>query len=250
MECVIKMIKGPEEGQEHRLSSIESLLGRSPRAVVKCSDPQVSYEHAVVTRSGDEYFIENLSANGTFINDEKLSGKVKLRVKDEVRLGVETSFRVDSTGAEAGQSKRKLLLLAVSVMLILMIVVLVADPFGGTVQRNWIRSYNALAPWADAQTKSKHLPDRTSDLLHEAWRMDRAGDRSGASKMYFQLKVLLATDERTRHLDESAANYRGALNALQDPKTDPTTLENDVMGAALLQFVNGRMAQVEQPQEK
>ena len=245
MDCVIKIVQGPESGQEFRCSGIETVMGRSPRSHVRLGSPSISFEHAVVVRSGNEFFVENLSASGTFVNNEKISGRVKLRAKDLVRLGQETVARVEalpSAGVELG--RRRILIFAVLAMLVLLVVVLVADPFGISQSNiNWHHVYAKLDQWVSDQSASNKLPVEVQQHLEQAWRLREAGDAAGANKEWVRLRVMLAGIEDKTGLQAASDEYRGALSKLLNPPKDAANAEmdNDQMGAALIQFV-GRMA--------
>lgn len=69
-------------------------IGRKEDNSVALPDQHVSGHHAILTIQNDVLYIEDLnSTNGTFINDKKINGKVKLFSRDEVRIGT-TKFRV------------------------------------------------------------------------------------------------------------------------------------------------------------
>jgi len=77
-----------------RLSSVQFdekeqlTLGRDPSNDVVCDDPRVSRLHAQVTRVGRRYYITDLrSANGTFVNDTRVTGNVWLNPQDTIRVG-------------------------------------------------------------------------------------------------------------------------------------------------------------------
>ena len=96
------MISGLDAGQEFRCSALETAIGRSARCAVRLTSPSVSFEHAVILRSGDDFFLENLSANGTFLNNQRLTAKTRLRAKDQIRIGDDTVARVESVPSAAG----------------------------------------------------------------------------------------------------------------------------------------------------
>jgi pSer/pThr/pTyr-binding forkhead associated (FHA) protein len=65
-------------------------LGRGPAADVWLAwDDQVSRVHAQLDRVGDDWLVvdDGLSANGTFLNDERVSGRRRLRDGDVLRIG-------------------------------------------------------------------------------------------------------------------------------------------------------------------
>ncbi|MGN6371211.1 MAG: FHA domain-containing protein [Phycisphaerae bacterium] len=243
MDCVIKIIQGPETGQEFRCAGTETILGRGPRSHVRLASPSVSYEHAVLVRNGNEFFLENLSAGGTFVNDEKVSGRVKLRLRDMVRLGQETIARVESlpqAGVEMG--RRRLLILAVAAMLVLLVVVLVTDPLSPTRGSiNWQPVYAKLDEFVRQESAAGKLPPEVVLHLEQAWRLREAGDSTNANKEWIRLRVLLAGLEDKIGYQADADMYRRALGNLLSPPKNAPSPDQDQMAAALIQFV-ARMA--------
>ena len=63
-------------------------FGRDPGNDVLLDMPNVSRFHAQVTRVGRRYYITDLrSANGTFVNDQRIEGDVWLNPDDTIRIG-------------------------------------------------------------------------------------------------------------------------------------------------------------------
>jgi pSer/pThr/pTyr-binding forkhead associated (FHA) protein len=243
MDCVIKIIQGPETGQEFRCAATETILGRGPRSHIRLGSPSVSYEHAVVVRNGNEFFLENLSASGTFVNDEKISGRVKLRVRDTFRLGQETIARVESLPQAGGElGRRRLLIVAVVAMLVLLVVVLFVDPFSPARSNiNWQPVYVKLDEFVRQETTAGKLPTEVLEHLEKAWRLREAGDALNANKEWIRLRVLLAGMEDKIGYQADADMYRRALANLLSPPKDAAAPDQDQMAAALVQFV-ARMA--------
>jgi hypothetical protein len=78
------------------------VLGRDASADLVVDDPSVSRRHVRVTQSGDGWYVEDLnSANGTWLEGQRLSGTAWLANGQELRLG-QVPFRVELPGgAEA-----------------------------------------------------------------------------------------------------------------------------------------------------
>src|SRR5436305_1766650 len=124
MDLTLKSVAGPEKGQEFVCSGPETYLGRSQRCTIRLTSAAISFEHALISRQGDAFFIENLSANGTLLNNQRLGGsatasgagapaKTRLRQKDTIQLGPETVLHVESLPAAAsGSSPKRWLLVA------------------------------------------------------------------------------------------------------------------------------------------
>lgn len=69
-------------------------LGRKENNSVVLNDRFVSSYHARIYLRNNEYFLEDLqSTNGTYVNENKIEGKVKLNINDIMRFG-STAFKV------------------------------------------------------------------------------------------------------------------------------------------------------------
>lgn len=240
MDCTIKIISGPEAGQVFACTAPETVIGRAPRCAIRLTSPGISYEHAVITRIGDEVFIENLSANGTQIQDERVSGKTRLRLRDQIRFAPDTVARVETLPAAAGRgSARRWLLAAVVLMLVATLLVVVWDPFNTSpTTPDLARVYGRLAEYTQREVSAHRLPPETQDCLRDAWRFEAAGDRAGAGRMWLRLQVILSS---TQVQSLSDRNPRALTDMLRAKPGAPAP-DNSILGAALLQFA-ARMAQ-------
>jgi len=82
------MSQGPRPGQTFPLDRDSISLGRDPGNDIVISDPQVSRQHARITRQGSLMVIEDLgSTNGTFVNGVRLTGPHTLVSGDVIGLG-------------------------------------------------------------------------------------------------------------------------------------------------------------------
>lgn len=92
-------LPGPDEGrrsgpptpsgpiEEHGVGARMVLIGRDPRADLCVAEPRVSHRHARVFRNAGRLIIEDAgSANGTFVNGERIAWKV-LTADDVVQIG-------------------------------------------------------------------------------------------------------------------------------------------------------------------
>lgn len=69
-------------------------IGRKEGNSIVLTDVHVSGNHARLTIKNNVLYIEDLnSTNGTFVNGNKISGRVKLLGNDEVKIGT-TKFKV------------------------------------------------------------------------------------------------------------------------------------------------------------
>jgi len=64
-----------------------AVLGRHPDCDVVLDVGAVSRQHARITKSGDDYLVEDLqSRNGTFLNGARVEGQAKLSENDELKI--------------------------------------------------------------------------------------------------------------------------------------------------------------------
>ncbi|HSM56600.1 MAG TPA: FHA domain-containing protein [Candidatus Sulfomarinibacteraceae bacterium] len=67
--------RGPDEGQEFTVAEDNITIGRDPVVDIVLNDPEVSRQHARLTRVDDGYQIQDLgSTNGTFVDGKRLAG--------------------------------------------------------------------------------------------------------------------------------------------------------------------------------
>jgi pSer/pThr/pTyr-binding forkhead associated (FHA) protein len=74
-------------GQDFRLFQGRHVIGSSPNCDIRLTVPGVSSEHAILLCRNDKFIIEdNLSSNGTFVNNEMIEDKVYLGENDIIRI--------------------------------------------------------------------------------------------------------------------------------------------------------------------
>jgi len=63
-------------------------IGRGNQNDIVIKDSYISKKHAQITIDEEEFFLEDLeSANGTYINEDRISDVVKLKNGDRIKLG-------------------------------------------------------------------------------------------------------------------------------------------------------------------
>jgi hypothetical protein len=78
---------GGRAGETFPLETSPTTIGRSPECAIFLDDVTVSRKHAVFTRNGDRWRLEDLgSLNGTFVNRERVE-TAELRDGDELQIG-------------------------------------------------------------------------------------------------------------------------------------------------------------------
>ncbi len=70
------------------LAKERMVIGRSSRTDVPIKHTSISREHCAFVREGDAWFVEDLgSANGTWVNKDKVAGRRRLQERDIVKAG-------------------------------------------------------------------------------------------------------------------------------------------------------------------
>ncbi|OGO37298.1 MAG: hypothetical protein A2W35_02290 [Chloroflexi bacterium RBG_16_57_11] len=95
--------EGPNPGQEVSLSKPEFVVGRELGNDLVIASPSVSRRHLRIFLQGSQYLIEDLgSANGTFINNRRISAPTPLQSGDSVYLG--KAIRLKIVGLPTSQA--------------------------------------------------------------------------------------------------------------------------------------------------
>ena len=83
----VLVIRGPDKGQSYKLREGENVIGRQS-GQIELTDGTISRIHARIIYQNRRWFIEDLgSANGTWLNNAKISKATALRRDDHVRVG-------------------------------------------------------------------------------------------------------------------------------------------------------------------
>jgi serine phosphatase RsbU (regulator of sigma subunit)/pSer/pThr/pTyr-binding forkhead associated (FHA) protein len=78
---------GPETNKRYDVGATPCVMGRHPECSVVIDIGAVSRHHAQIVFEGGKYFVEDLnSRNGTFLNEQPVTGKVPLNHGDKVRI--------------------------------------------------------------------------------------------------------------------------------------------------------------------
>jgi len=88
---LLTVLTGPEKGAVFSFSTVEATIGRSEDAEISIPDMGLSRIHARVSRKSGGYYLEDAgSTNGTFVDDIRIDGEVRLPVGARFRLGQRT----------------------------------------------------------------------------------------------------------------------------------------------------------------
>jgi hypothetical protein len=96
-------LQGEQANRSFPIADTPITFGRSPDNTVVLASGRASRRHAEIRRTGAEYILSDLgSANGTFVNGQRLTAPHSLRTGDTFQIGDDT-FRFEGVAAVAAQ---------------------------------------------------------------------------------------------------------------------------------------------------
>ena len=82
------------EGTDFKLYEGKLKIGRYHSNEIVLDDPEVSDEHVLIFCKENQILLQDeLSANGTFVNGNKIDSRIELKDNDEIKVG-KTSFKI------------------------------------------------------------------------------------------------------------------------------------------------------------
>ena len=107
MQLKLRVIGGKNDGREMEIKVPEFIIGRGEGVNLRPKSDLISRHHCAVLVEDGQAFIKDLdSRNGTFLNGEQISEKIKLKVGDRLRVG-RLQFEVLIDHGQPGQKKPK-----------------------------------------------------------------------------------------------------------------------------------------------
>jgi len=84
----LRAVSGVSAGRSWKLPRNDAKIGRDSANHVAIEDAKASREHAKIRFADGTYSIVDLgSSNGTFVNDQQVSGQIPLNEGDQIRIG-------------------------------------------------------------------------------------------------------------------------------------------------------------------
>jgi hypothetical protein len=84
----VRVVSGPSVGKVFKIPAGEAKIGRDSGNIVAIDDPKASREHAKFRfADGVHTLIDLGSANGTYVNDQRIGGQTPLADGDLIRIG-------------------------------------------------------------------------------------------------------------------------------------------------------------------
>lgn len=108
---LLTVLTGPEKGAVFSFTTVEATIGRSEDAEISIPDLGLSRIHAKISRKAGGFYLEDAgSTNGTFVDDARIDGEVRLHVGARFRLGQRTVLSLtlhDELEVDAALSMRQ-----------------------------------------------------------------------------------------------------------------------------------------------
>jgi pSer/pThr/pTyr-binding forkhead associated (FHA) protein len=97
MKIGLVVVKGRPEGMEIPLLGPQFLIGRDPRCNLRPNSEAISKLHCGILHKKDGVYVRDLkSTNGTFINNDRIFGEIKVKDGDLLRVGpLVLAFRIE-----------------------------------------------------------------------------------------------------------------------------------------------------------
>ena len=93
---------GPSPGKVYPLLKSEVTLGRDINNEIVINDAEISRKHSRLKIVGNGYVIEDLgSTNGTWVDEQRISGQYQLSHGDTIRMGDNISLTYEVIGYDA-----------------------------------------------------------------------------------------------------------------------------------------------------
>jgi predicted component of type VI protein secretion system len=105
MDVSLVVLQGNPPGAKIPITSRQFLIGREPRCHLRPRSPLVSKWHCAIFVQDDGVYVRDLnSTNGTFVNNHRVQGQVKVHDGDILRVGP-LSFAFQIAGAVPERAK-------------------------------------------------------------------------------------------------------------------------------------------------
>ncbi len=100
MKVSLVVSQGVHQGKTIPIPIAQFLIGRDETCQLRPSSPAISKRHcAILTKLGKVFLRDFGSTNGTFVNDQQVSGEVEVKNDDKIKVGpLEFVLLLEKTG--------------------------------------------------------------------------------------------------------------------------------------------------------
>src|SRR5437868_10045760 len=98
---LVVLTPGKMEGKPIAITLSQFVIGRDPECHLRPASALISKRHCAVLTRGETAFVRDFeSTNGTYVNEERVTGERELHNEDRLKVGP-LEFRVDLVAAPA-----------------------------------------------------------------------------------------------------------------------------------------------------
>src|SRR5258708_23728592 len=88
MKVSLVVAQGVHQGKTIPIPVAQFLIGREDGCQLRPSSPAISKKHCGILVKGAKVFVQDFgSTNGTFVNDEQVTGESEVKDGDKIRVG-------------------------------------------------------------------------------------------------------------------------------------------------------------------
>jgi len=182
MHVRLKVSQGPKAGKEIKIPTPKCVIGRDGREKgvdLQINNDAISRQHCVIMTSENEVVVRDLkSRNGTFVNDERVTGEAVLLHGDSLKVGpLQFEMLIEQSASKPKRAK---------VADIKEAVARTAEGGGGSGSSSDMDDVSQWLDEADTQEKSRRtidpetrqfrLDDTVSPVAATAAQSDKTGD--------------------------------------------------------------------------
>ena len=108
MDVKLKVLGGSNAGREIKIPISKFLIGRGEDCHLRPKSDLISRQHCAILIEDGKVFVQDLSKNGTFVNEERIDGRRELKTGDKLRIGqLQFEIAIGTTLAPIKQPKIK-----------------------------------------------------------------------------------------------------------------------------------------------
>ena len=88
MQVKLKILKGPSQGKELKISRAKFIIGRGDDCHLRVRSDKISRQHCQIDVEGAKVVVRDLgSRNGTLVNEQRIEGDLELKAGDVIQVG-------------------------------------------------------------------------------------------------------------------------------------------------------------------
>ncbi|MDR0868596.1 MAG: FHA domain-containing protein [Planctomycetota bacterium] len=265
LRYLVEVTTGKSAGKFVYLEDKPVLVGSSPMAALSLTDDGVKAEHALVSREGEQIWLENLSSGGTLLNGRTLTKRAMLMPDDVFTVADDVELTLRSTAEKGGGSGLTWFLVALIFVVLAgagLAAAVAAKKTGGWQRRaatqDWHGAFMQLETRLHQWRQKNIVPAELEQDFREAWFRDCGGDSANALFLWQKVKLELLNGKfpgiltGNETVGAAAFNREASLRGLladADSVDEIATRNDRSYLTALWWFVDQRLAELTKPKK-